>query len=125
MVLTEEERIERKKISKKKYRQSEIGKKKNKQYRQNEKGKNWCKKYRQSELGKKSQIKSVWKKRGLNIENFEEIYERYTMAIFCEICECVLNIEGNHNTKKCMDHCHITGEFRNIVCHYCNRTICK
>ena len=73
---------------------------------------------------KKSNIISQWKCKGLK-GNFEEIYIRYEMAIFCDICECVLNVEGNYNTKKCMDHDHDTGDFRNIVCCYCNINICK
>ena len=85
--------------------------------------KNYKKKYRKTEIGKKNTLKDCWKSRGLNMENFEDIYERYTMAIFCDICECVL--EGKGNTKKSMDHDHDTGDFRNIVCHLCNSTICK
>ena len=69
--------------------------------------------------------KYKWKFNGLNMENFEEIYIRYEMAIFCDICECVLNVEGDYNTTKCMDHDHDTGDFRNIVCQYCNIHICK
>ena len=79
--------------------------------------------YTKTENGKKTTLKATWKYYGLNMENFEEIYERYINAIFCDICECVL--EGNGRNKKCMDHDHDTGEFRNIVCNYCNIHICK
>lgn len=137
MDLTEEEKRKKKNREwQKKYRSSEKGKKKIweysksekckeslKKYKQSEKGKETNKKFSQTEKGKKNNKKNKWKTRGLNMENFEEIYKRYTMAIFCDICECVL--EGNGNNKKCMDHCHITGEFRNIVCHYCNLSICE
>jgi len=126
MVLTEEERKERKRISNKKYRESENGQKKAQLYYKNneerkEKKRIRDKKYK--EINKKETLKNLWKGRGLNMENFEEIYERYTMAIFCDICECVL--EGIGRNKKCMDHCHLTGEFRNVVCFYCNIHICK
>ena len=157
MVLTEEERKERNRISSKKYyinnkekqsvrnkkyRESEKGKEAQKKYRKSEKGKitlskiqskyyqnnielnkERTKNYKQTLNGKKANTKGHWKSYGLNMENFEEIYNRYTMAIFCDICECVL--EGNGNNKKCMDHDHDTGDFRNIVCHYCNVQICK
>jgi len=131
MVLTEEERRERRRISRKKFRQTEKGKEKkrisNKKYLESKKGKEIrkynTKKYKQTEKGKKLITKCSWKSRGLNMENFEEIYERYTMAIFCDICECVL--EGNGRNRKCMDHDHDNGEFRNIVCSYCNIHICK
>jgi hypothetical protein len=136
MVFTEEERRERKRNYNKKYRKSEKNKKCQKKYRESEKGKEFInskknkekkrklqKKYRETEKGKKIEMESKWKSRGLNMENFEEIYNRYSMAIFCDICECVL--DGNGRNKKCMDHCHDTGEFRNIVCSYCNLHICK
>jgi len=149
MVLTEEEKKERHRISDKKYRESEIGKERkrisDKEFRESEKGKEYYKNYRktekgqkysksekgklkrkeylQSEKGIKNTTKGSWKKRGLNMENFEEIYKRYKDAIFCDICECVL--EGNGRNRKCMDHDHDTGEFRNIVCFYCNLSICK
>jgi len=134
MVLTDEERRERQRISKKKYyeRNIQLTKDRAKVYTQSEKGQKYyesekCKlkkkEYCKTEQGIKKNIKGNWKFRGLNMENFEEIYERYKMAIFCDICECVL--EGTGRNKKCMDHCHITGEFRNVVCHYCNLHICK
>jgi len=134
MVLTEEERKERKRISNKK--QSEKRSLKRKEIREQKKiekelNKELDKlkynerksKYNKSVNGNKIYRKTTWKFQGLNMENFEEIYERYTMAIFCDICECVL--EGNGRNKKCMDHDHDTGEFRNIVCNYCNIHICK
>ena len=139
MVLTEAEKKERRKIAIKKYNDSKKGKLNQKKTRESQKCKeyqknyhktNKCKvkanEYYQSENGKKSKTKDSWKRRGLNMENFDEIYKRYTMAIFCDICECVLE-DGKpmkRNTK-CMDHCHITGEFRNIVCSWCNTQICK
>ena len=123
MVLTEEEERERKRIANKQYNNSEKGREIKKKYRESERGKEKAKLRRKTENGKKLERKNKWKGRGLNMENFEEIYERYTMAIFCDICECVL--EGNGRNKKCMDHCHLTGEFRNIVCNWCNVNICK
>ena len=110
--LTEEEKEQKRKLSQDKYRE------KNKEELNRK-----SRKRKKTETGKKQMFKDKWKRRGLNMENFEEIYERYKDAIFCDICECVL--EGIGNNRKCMDHCHITGEFRNVVCHHCNVTICK
>ncbi len=99
----------------------------NKKYRKSDKGKvktdNAINKYLKTEKGIKSKTKTRWKRYGMNMENFEEIYIRFRDAIFCDICECVL--EGNGRNMKCMDHDHDTGEFRNIVCNYCNVSICK
>lgn len=71
------------------------------------------------ELGKdhKSRNKSKWKHRGLNMDNFEEIYNRYIYATHCELC----NKEFISCKHRVMDHCHTTGNFRNIVCHSCNQ----
>ena len=121
--IKEYKKSEKSKEYQKKYKESEKYKNKKKKYTKSEKNKEAQKRYFQSEKGKKSSLKNGWKSQGLNMENFEEIYERYTMAIFCDICECVL--EGNGRNRKCMDHCHLTGEFRNIVCNYCNVAICK
>jgi len=69
----------------------------------------------------KSSKKYDWKRRGLIFtkEEFEEIYNRYIWASHCELC-------GNPFKSlrdRCMDHDHITGKFRNIVCQKCN--LCK
>jgi len=72
------------------------------------------------ELGKyhKTHTKINWKRRGLieTDEIIEEIYEGSIRASNCELC-------GNafkSLRERCMDHCHITGKFRNIVCRKCN-----
>ena len=67
---------------------------------------------------KKNNIKSNWKSRGLNMELFEIIYEVYETTTTCDICSVIL--EGRGVNQKCMDHCHYTGDFRNIVCKKCN-----
>ena len=47
--------------------------------------------------------------------DYDSIYIRYRNSINCENC--------GHDYSywfKCMDHCHTTGSFRNILCHKCN-----
>ena len=66
---------------------------------------------------KKNNTKSQWKKRGL-IGDYDEIYLRYDGTKVCDNCNVVL--EGCCKNQKCMDHDHITGEFRNILCKSCN-----
>ena len=67
---------------------------------------------------KRSNTISGWKTQGLKEtkEFMEQIYEEYLSSEECQLCgEPYLN--GNF---KSMDHCHKSGEFRNIVCNRCN-----
>ena len=65
----------------------------------------------------KSDTKRNWKKRGLTMDKFEEIYQQYIYSSHCELCK-----KKFENTRdRQMDHSHQTGEFRNIVCQSCNR----
>ena len=73
--------------------------------------------YKKSPQYKKTKLLSVWKRRGLT-GDFEKIYERYLNTTNCDLCNVFL--EGIGSNRKCMDHCHDTGKFRNVVCHTCN-----
>ena len=64
----------------------------------------------------KIHLKASWKKRGLNMDNFEEIYNKYIYATHCELC----NKQFEKSLDRQMEHNHQTGEFRNIVCNRCN-----
>jgi len=84
-------------------------------------------KHRVSEKGKMRYKISDWKRMGL-IEtdqyNYEELYIAYLCCDECELCGVTLTT-GRYNSKttKCMDHCHKTGVFRNIVCLACNNKV--
>tara|TARA_R110002110_G_scaffold127820_9_gene306936 strand:+ start:284 stop:688 length:405 start_codon:yes stop_codon:yes gene_type:complete len=78
-------------------------------------------KYSQTEKGKRSQRIGTWKQRGL-IGDCELIYKIYKSTKYCDNCGFELNT-GDNRMRKCMDHSHITGEFRNILCHACNSKI--
>ena len=58
-----------------------------------------------------------WKKYGL-IGDYETIYDRYVNTTNCDLCNVFL--EGRGRNRKCMEHNHANGQFRNIVCHTCN-----
>ena len=60
---------------------------------------------------------NTWKSSGLT-GDYEAIYNRYINTNNCDLCNVFL--EGKGINKKCMEHNHTTGEFRNIVCHSCN-----
>ena len=137
MVLSEEEKKRRRREYNKKYHikyiKTEKGKEKKKanylkhkeknknneerKKKQRENHKEWCK----TPAGLKSAKKNHWKKNGLNMKYFEIIYLLYLGTTDCEFCGCILTKDRyNTPTTKCLDHSHITGKFRNILCHSCN-----
>ena len=72
-------------------------------------------KYQKTEAGKKSMRISSWKTQGIISDDYNKLYERYINTTICDLCKINLN-----NIKKCIEHCHNTGTFRNIVCSKCN-----
>ena len=86
-----------------------------------EKRKDKKREYDQTPRGKKSYRIRRWKYRGLIHPNYDELYERYINTTNCERCDIELTEDKRHtSTTRCMDHDHITGLFRNIVCNRCN-----
>ena len=82
-------------------------------YRQNNVEK--IKQRRLTENAKKIRRISHWKSRGL-IGDYNLIYDKYMNATNCECC----NANFKSDFYKCCDHCHVTGEFRKILCRHCN-----
>ena len=79
-------------------------------------------KYRECENYQKSHHLSIWKGWGIK-GNLDIIWERYCNTIICDLCNIELSLDKKiTSTRKCMEHNHETGEFRNIVCHKCNMT---
>ena len=78
--------------------------------------------YRNSPGGKKSRKISHWKANGLISDDYEKIYEIWLNCKNCEECGIELISGQFGSNKKCMDHSHITGEFRNVLCNKCNIT---
>tara|TARA_R110001592_G_C12859255_1_gene722659 strand:+ start:89 stop:601 length:513 start_codon:yes stop_codon:yes gene_type:complete len=141
MVLTEEEKKERKKESDRIWREKnkekirEYDKKRyNKEYRKEErhiwyennkeeiikKNTIYNKTYRQTEQGKKVNRISRWKQVGIKCDDFDKLYDLYKNTNICNICKIEL-IEGKYGfNRKCLDHDHTTGLFRQILCNTCN-----
>ena len=111
----------------------EYSKEYNKEWRKNNKdyfkeyGKEWyknnkehIKEYKQTTAGKKSNTISRWKSTNLICDNIEALYEHYINTWECENCGIELVTGNTAPNFRCMDHCHKTGKFRNILCHSCN-----
>lgn len=80
--------------------------------------------WRLTPSGRKSNRISHWKFRGVIHHDFDELYEKFINTELCELCGCTLTEDKNKTkTTRCLDHCHETGEFRNIVCHSCNTSL--
>ena len=79
--------------------------------------------YNKTPAGIKSTRISKWRFRGVKDnynDNYETIYNIYESTKYCDECKIELNIEGDDRTRKCLDHCHTSGYFRNILCQSCN-----
>ena len=48
---------------------------------------------------------------------YDEVYEYYLSIDNCEVCNKDISMGGH---KKHMDHCHLTGIFRWVLCAGCN-----
>ena len=78
--------------------------------------------YRQTEKGIKSRRIARWKHSGVICEDWNEIYNHYLRTSYCDICKVELTYDKlSTPTTKCLDHCHVSGQVRNILCHSCNR----
>jgi hypothetical protein len=87
--------------------------------RQTEEYKQYVKNYIVSDTGKKSRRIAGWKQLGVISNDYEALYNKWKDTSHCEECNVEL-IAGNGKNKKCLDHNHKTGVFRNIVCNRCN-----
>jgi len=69
-------------------------------------------------LEHKSKKKYEWRKRGMIFteKDFEYIYQQYIYCTNCDLC----NKQFKSNLDRHLDHCHETGQIRNILCRSCN-----
>ena len=114
-----EEEHQRKKDVMKTYHENNKDKVKERRENNKEKTKEWMRVWRKTDAGKKSHRISNWKKSGVKCDDFNGLYDKYISVWNCEECNVELK-EGNYKNKKCLDHNHKTGEFRNIICNRCN-----
>ena len=89
-----------------------------------EKYKEYQKEYYSSPAGRKIKRIGDWRRYGVIHHNFDELYEKYINTEKCELCDVQLTEDKKTTpTTRCLDHCHETGEFRNVVCHSCNSSL--
>ena len=128
MVLSEEEKRLRKNAHQRKYYKNNVEKERTRvekwqednREHYNEKARIRFAEYRKTPEGYKMTMVSRWKQMGL-IGNYEKIWDYYLKIDKCEECECDFSVKGDGIGRfKCMDHSHITGEFRNVLCSKCN-----
>ena len=86
-----------------------------KQYKNPNKAKHQ-KKYGESPTGKKFYTLKNWKKRGINDDDIDSVYDYYLLQTNCMIC----NKEFKNSRDRHLDHDHDTGEIRYICCNFCN-----
>jgi len=112
--------MDKKEYDKKRYQENkEKIKLQAKEYRDNNKEK--IKEYRKTDNFNKSRRISDWKRNGVIHNDFNELYDYFINCKNCENCNIELSVgRFTTSTTRCLDHCHTTGEFRNVLCHYCN-----
>ena len=92
-----------------------------KEYHKGDKSKAYREEYVKTDANKKSKRICKWKSAGVKHPNFNELHDIWKAATNCADCNVILVESGvNGANRKCLDHDHITGLFRGIVCHACN-----
>jgi len=66
-----------------------------------------------------------WKKYGLILKEGQTYKDIYSFVMSIERCErCGVPFDNEeYGNKRCMDHSHETGYFRQVLCHRCNRSV--
>ena len=60
-----------------------------------------------------------WKKQGIICNDFDKVYNLYTNSTNCYLCN--ISFENSFgNSKKCLDHDHLSGYPRFVCCGGCN-----
>jgi hypothetical protein len=80
-----------------------------------------AKKYHATEKGRRILRISNWRTHGVEYHaGLEVLYDTiYICTTNCERCHVAL-VNGLVSNSRTMDHCHVTNQFRNILCSHCN-----
>jgi hypothetical protein len=69
-------------------------------------------------------IKS-WKKQNIKCNDWNKLYDEYNNTKYCYCCNVKFIDNSLGKCCKCLDHHHLSGEIRNIICKSCNNSISK
>ena len=83
-----------------------------------EKRKEYIKKYEKTDRGVKLRRIRTWRRLGVISEDYNKLYDYYLSIEECQNCGIELN--QDYSTRKCLDHDHNTGQFRQVLCNICN-----
>jgi hypothetical protein len=64
----------------------------------------------------KTAMKDSWRRHGINLDDFDNLYKNYLQATDCAKCNKVFQ----KRSDRCCDHNHSTGYFRHFLCRACN-----
>jgi len=98
-----------------------------KKYREENKqtAQEYSKQYITTEQGKKSYRITAWKQIGVISDDYNALYDKYINTNECELCNTTITEGRGLIGKKHLDHDHETGEFRHILCGYCNINVMR
>lgn len=88
-----------------------------------EKGYNQCKKYRQEHPEKQRQF-DLKRKFNITIDKYNMLLiEQNNLCAICSKSETILDKKTNQPRALAVDHCHLTGKIRGLLCAKCNTAL--